>query len=143
MKIHSLKLTLQDVGTADNKKVAAIFGTVFIDNGQFKEDANGPVLDENGEKTPIFETINFTTALDNVEHFKQIAQTMIVEALTLKNMEIAEENGTLSHFVRMMGAGDDYDGVKAPKGFRKTIPTPKPKKKSPSKTIVAPRKKAK
>jgi hypothetical protein len=141
MKIHSLKLTLQDVETADKKKVAAIFGTVFIDNDQFKEDINGPVLDENGEKTPIYETINFTTLLSNVEHFKQIAQTMIIEALTLKNMEIAEENGTLSHFVRSIGA--EHLIEKPTKGFRKTIDSIKSPKKKASKTIIAPRKKAK
>lgn len=142
MKIHSLKLTLQDVETSDKKKVAAIFGTVFIDDGKVKMDLNGPVLDENGEETPIYETINFTTALANVEHFKQIAQTMIIEALTLKNMEIAEKNGELSHFVRAIGAEHLVDG-KPTRGFRKTIPTlTKPKKKA-SKAITAPRKKAK
>jgi hypothetical protein len=66
---------------------------------------------------------------------------MIIEALTLKNMEIAEENGELSHFVRAVGAEHIID--KPTRGFRKTISSIKPKKKSPSKAIVESRKKAK
>lgn len=139
MKIHSLKLTLQDVETADKKKVAAIFGTVFIDNDTYKMDINGPVLDENGEKTPIFETINFTTLLKNVDHFKQVAQQMIIEALTLKNMEIAEKNGDLSHFVRSVGA--EHLIEKPTKGFRKTPQGIKSPKNKASKATTAPRKK--
>jgi hypothetical protein len=139
MKINSLKLTLQDVESSDKKKIAVIFGTVFIDNDKYKEDINGPVLDEHGEKIPVYETINFTTALDNIEHFKQIAQEIIIEALTLKNMKIAEKNGELSHFIESVGG----DLPKAPRGFRKTMSDTKYLKTKAPKSTTAPRKKKK
>jgi len=141
MKIHSLKLTLQDVETKDKQKLAVIFGTVFIDNDKYKENSVGFEFDEHGEKIPVFEVINFTTALNNVEHFKQISQELIIEALTLKNMQIAKENGELSHFIEAVGGGND--DLKAGKGFRKTTLSIKSKNKKPLKSIVEPKKKSK
>ena len=125
--------------SSDGQKIAAIFGTVFIDNDKYKEDINGPVLDEHGEKQPIYETINFTTALKNVEHFTEIAQGLIVEALTLKNMKIAEKNGELSHFIESVGGA----APKAPRGFRNTISDTKYLKTKAPKAKIEPRKKSK
>lgn len=100
MKIHSLKLTIQDTISKDKKPVAVLAGTVFIDEGKYKEDTNGPVLDKEGEKIPYYETINFVTSLDKNPEMKKHVQALLVEALTLKDMEIEKTNGTLSHFVR-------------------------------------------
>lgn len=141
MKINSLKLTIQDAITKDKKPIAAVYGTVFIDNDEFKEADGEFVLDEYGEKIPVYETINFTTALSYVTGFKAMIQQMIIEALTLKNMEIAKENGELSHFVQSVGA--DFGPEKKPKGFRKTISDIKSPKKKALKTNTEPRKKAK
>lgn len=140
MKIHSLKLTFQDVETKDKKTVAVVFGTVYLDDGKVKMDINGPVLDEHNETTPEFETINFTTALANIEGGKKLIQQLVMEALTLKNLKIAERNGELSHFIEAVGGSAL---AKPTKGFRKTMSDTKYLKKKPSKTIVAPRKKAK
>lgn len=117
MKINSLKLTIQDVETADGKPIAAIMGTVFIEDGTFKKDINDQlVLDQEGMPIPFYETINFTTALSSAPSLKKDIQALIIEALTLKNLEIAKENGTLSHFVQTI------TGEKPKKGSRSTKP---------------------
>lgn len=103
MKIHSLKLTIQDMKTSDDKDVAAVMGTVFIEDGEFKKNEDGNiVLDDAGDPIPIYETINFTTALHTNRELKRVVQELIIEAVSLKNLEIAKENGTLSHYLKAM-----------------------------------------
>lgn len=97
MQIHSLKLTFQDIVTKDAAKLAVVNGTLFIDTG--KQVANTETL----KPEPEFETINFTTALGNSPDLKRIIQTLVMEALTLKNLKIAKENGNLTHFLETTG----------------------------------------
>lgn len=105
MKINSLKLTIQDMETSDAKSVAAVMGTLFIDNDEWKKNEEGNLLlDDAGMPIPIYETINFTTALHVNRQLLSCVQALIIEALTLKNMAIAKKNGTLSHFIKAVGA---------------------------------------
>jgi len=97
MQIHSLKLSFQDIVTKDGAKIAAVLGTLYIDDG--KVVANSETLNPE----PEYEKISFTTALGSNQKLKSVIQEMIVEVLTLKNMQIAKENGTLTHFVKAMG----------------------------------------
>jgi hypothetical protein len=97
MQIHSLKLTFQDIVTKDGAKIAAVLGTLYIDDGKMV--ANKETL----KPEPEYEKINFTTALSNNLKLKTVIQEMIVEALTLKNLQLAKENGNLTHFVEAMG----------------------------------------
>ena len=113
MKINSLKLTIQDVTTADNHRVAGISATLFIDDGEFKmneleDGTKEPVLDEDGEKIPMYETINATGALGANPEMKKVIQALIIELLTLKNLEVAKENGEIEHFVQaVQGVGEE------------------------------------
>lgn len=92
--------------TSDDKPIAAVMGTVFIDNDEWKRNEEGNmVLDGEGMPIPIYETINFTTALHTDPGLLKCIQTLIIEALTLKNLAIAEKNGTISHFLEAVGAG--------------------------------------
>jgi len=97
MQIHSLKLTIQDITTKDAAKLAVVMGTLFIDDGKMV--ANSETL----QPEPDYEKISFTTALGNNQKLRTCIQELIVEALTLKNLQIAKENGTLTHFVEAMG----------------------------------------
>ena len=97
MQVHSLKLTIQDVHTKDNAKIAAVMGTLFIDTG--KTVANAETL----QPEPELETIHFTTALNTDPELKKVIQALIVEAATLKNLKIAKESGTLNHFLESCG----------------------------------------
>lgn len=97
MKVHSLKLTIQDVHTKDSFKIAAILGTLTIDTG--KKVANKTTL----KPEPELEHIQFTTALNNDPAFKSMIQGMIVEALSLRELKIAKESGTLSHLLESVG----------------------------------------
>lgn len=102
-KIHSLTITIQDVETADKKKASVIFGTLFIDNGEFQKDGSGELaLDAAGEPVPDYEKIQFTDALHRPDNalFKRCIQSMIVQALTLKDLEIAKRDGSIAHFVQ-------------------------------------------
>ncbi len=104
MQINSLKLTIQDVHTADHVRIAGVFGTLFLDVGEYKMGPDDePMLDEAGEKIPIYETIEFTFALEENADFKKCIKDIILQATTLKNLKIAKENGTVSHFLEAMG----------------------------------------
>jgi len=98
MQIHSLKLTFQDIVTKDAAKLAVVLGTLFIDNEE-------KVLNEKtGEFEPALESIQFTTALSTNPELEKVIQGIMMEALTLKNIKIAKENGTLTHFLETCGA---------------------------------------
>jgi hypothetical protein len=93
MQIHSLKLTFQDIVTKDVAKIAVVNGTLFIDTGKTIGDTT----------EPEFETINFTTAMSRTPALKNAIQELIMEAVTLKNLKIAKENGNLTHFLEASG----------------------------------------
>lgn len=97
MKVHSLKLTLQDIVTKDGAKIAAVMGTLFIDSG--KTIANKETMNPE----PELEAINFTTSLNSSVELKTVMQKLIIEALTLKNLKIAKESGTITHFLEAVG----------------------------------------
>jgi len=97
MQIHSLKLTFQDVLTKDGAKIAAVLGTIYLDDGKIISNS------ETLKPEPEYEKINFTSSLDSNTKLKSVIQEMIIEALTLKNLKLAKDNGTLTHFVEAMG----------------------------------------
>ena len=96
MKIHSLKLTLQDAETQDRYKIAVVYGSVTIDNDVYQQDSNGDMLDEEGKKIPLYETVNFTAELDSLVNFKEqgidsfrsFAQNIITQALSMQDSKI-------------------------------------------------------
>jgi hypothetical protein len=88
-KLRSVTLTLQDVVTKDGVSLAAVFGTLSIDTGEIR-------LNEKMQQEPVLESINFTTALANHPVFKEQVTSLITEALTLKEMKIARDEGLLS-----------------------------------------------
>lgn len=109
MQVHSLKLTIQDVpGKEEGEMFAACFATVTLNTGEVAKNEDGTDrLDEAGELIPILEEINTVFPLDKDEIFKGNIQAILMEALTLKNWQIAKENGQLSHFVEAMGGDAD------------------------------------
>jgi len=122
MKIHSLKITVQDIPDKKGKLFAAMFGTVVLDTGEVSKDKDGKdKLDDEGNPVPLLEDIQTIVPLDANPEFKSQVQAFLVEAITLKNLEIAEENGEISHFVKSVGATVG----KKKKGSNRT----KPKKK--------------
>lgn len=104
---------------------AAVSGKVVLDTGEVKVDEKlEPVLDENGDTTPILEDINFMFSLNKEPSFQSNIQAIVMEALTLKNLEIAEENGQISHFIKAMGVEPE----KKKRGSKTTKPKRKKKK---------------
>lgn len=120
MKIHSLKLTIQDMPGKDGKLFAAVYGTLILDTGEVKLDADGkPVVDKEDVVIPILENINFITPLNASKELKACVQALAVEALTLKDMEVSKKNGQLSHYVEAIKGA-------APKKKKKAGPAPIP-----------------
>jgi hypothetical protein len=89
-KLRSVTITLQDVTTKDGVTLAAVFGTLAIDTGKVK------LNEKTFHQEPVLESINFTTALANHPVFKEQITSLISEALTLKDMKLAQEEGLLS-----------------------------------------------
>ena len=105
MKIDSIKLHIQDLPDKEGKLFAAVSGKITLNTGEIKVDEKSvPVLDEHGDEIPILDDINVMFALNKDPSFKSNIEAIAMEALTLRNLEIAEENGQISHFVKEMGA---------------------------------------
>lgn len=106
MKVHSLKLTIQDVPDNKGKLFAGVFGTVTLDTGEpvIDEKTGEPKLDAEGNVINLLEDIQTATALNANPVFKGEIQAFLIEAITLKNLKIAEENGQVSHFLEAVGA---------------------------------------
>jgi hypothetical protein len=120
MKIHSLKLTIQDVPDKKGKLFAAVFGTVVVDTGEVSKDKDGKDrLDEDGNPVPVLEDIQTIVPLNANPEFKSHVQAFLIEALTLKNLEIAEENGQISHFLEAVGGGNTGGKKKKGSNFTK------------------------
>lgn len=116
MKIHSITLTVQDGETSDNHKIAIVAGTLFVDNDKIHEHEDGtPDTDKKGEEVKDLEKINFVTSLDENPELMKVIQALAIEALTLKNLKIAEKNGTLSHFIESVGVEEKKSGTKPSK----------------------------
>lgn len=124
MKIHSLKLTIQDMPGKDDKLFAAVYGTLTLDMEEPALDEKGePKVDKEGQPISMLDDINFVTPLNASKELKAVVQSMAVEALTLKDMEVAKKNGQLSHYVEKIKALDPRK-KKAAKGPA-PIPTPR------------------
>lgn len=107
----------------DGKLFAAVYGTLILDTGEVKRNEAGePVVDKEGVLIPILENINFITPLNSSKELKACVQALAVEALTLKDMEIAKKNGQLSHYVASIKGIEN----KALKGKIKQGPAPIP-----------------
>lgn len=92
-KLRSVTITIQDVTLKDGFTVAAIHGGLVIDSGDKQ-------LDEKTQQyEPILEKINFRVPLEEYPHIKEFYEEikqMTVEALRLKAMKIAQEEGLMS-----------------------------------------------
>ena len=106
MKIHSLKLTIQDTPDKKGELFAGVFGTLVIDTGEVAMDADGvtPKLDAEKQQIPILDDINFAVALNQSKELKTVIQELAIQALTLKDMQVAKKNGQLSHYIEKIKA---------------------------------------
>lgn len=122
MQIHSLKLTIQDVVSKEGVKIATVFGTLILDTGdKAKTETGEDRLDAEGATIPVLEDIQFILPVNSSKELKAVIQSLAVEALTLKNLEIAKKEGQLSHYVKQV------TGL-LPKKKKKGLPnTPKKK----------------
>ena len=124
MKIHSLKLTVQDMPGKDGKLFAAVYGTLTLDMEEPALDEKGEAkVDKEGQPISMLDDINFVTSLNSSPELKKVVQALSVEALTLKDMEVAKKNGQLSHYIEKIKALDPRK-KKADKGPA-PIPTPR------------------
>lgn len=125
MQIHSLQLTIQDIVSKEGDKIATVFGKLVLDTGEKAKTEQGEDrLDDEGQLIPILDSINFVIPVNSSKELKAVVQSLAVQALTLKDMEIAEKNGQLSHYVEAIGAA-------APKGVvrKERAPVPIPRRK--------------
>lgn len=125
MQIHSLKLTVQDIVSKEGDKIATVFGTLVLDTGEKAKTEKGEDrLDAEGETIPVLENIDFIIPVNSSKELKAVIQSLAVQALTLKDMEIAEKNGQLSHYVEAV------QGFAPKKVVRKErMPVPIPRRK--------------
>jgi len=122
MKIHSLKLTVQDVPSKEGRNIATVFGTLTLDTEEVAKDAEGKErLDAEGATIPVLDDINFVIPVNSSPELKAVIQSLAVQALTLKDMEIAKKNGQLSHYVQAV------EGVVPEKPEPAPIPVPRRK----------------
>lgn len=122
MKVDSIRLHIQDMPDKKGELFAVVSGKITLDTGEIKLDEFlKPVLDSEGEEIPILDDINVMFPLNKEPSFKTNIEAIAMEALTLKNLEIAKENGQISHFVQAMGAPKPKRG--------KNITKPKKRKK--------------
>jgi len=125
MKVDSVRLHIQDMPDKKGELFAVVSGKITLDTGEVKLDEHlKPVLDEYGDEIPILDDINVMFPLNKEITFKSNIQAIVMEALTLKNLEIAEENGQISHFVKAMGVEPE----KKKRGSKTTKPKRKKKK---------------
>lgn len=125
MKIHSLKLTIQDMPDKKGNLFATVFGTLIIDTGEVKVDKDDvAVKDEAGQFIPILDNINFITPINTSKELKMVVQSLAIEALTLKDMKVAKNNGQLSHFVEAIKALDP----RKKKAEKSPAPIPTPRR---------------
>ena len=86
MKIHSVRITIQDVYTSDDVPVVAGFTDIFIDQGE-------KMVSEDGEEQPKYKKLSSTFLLGKNPKFKQEIQKMVIETITLHDLEEKKKNG--------------------------------------------------
>ncbi len=126
MHIHSLKLTIQDMPDKKGKPFASVFGTLILNTGEVKVDKDDmPVKDAEGDFIPILDNINFILPLNASKELTMVVQSLAVEALTLKDMQIAKKNGQLSHYVEAIKGLDPRKKQATKKAAKSVPPTPR------------------
>ena len=106
MKIHSIKITIQDVLTTENTPVVAGFTDIFLDHGQVMIDEEGqPLLTEDGLSQPKFEKISATWLLSQNKVLKAEIQKMAIETITLHDLEQQKKTGKPLDFSVEFGLG--------------------------------------
>ena len=86
---------------------AAVYGTLTLDMEEPALDEKGePKVDAEGQTISMLDDINFVAPLNKSKELKAVVQALSVEALTLKDMEIAKKNGQLSHYIEKIKALD-------------------------------------
>lgn len=108
MKIHSIRITIQDVETTEGIPVVAGFTDIFIDNGEIMLDDEGKTkLADDGLPHKKFEKISTTWLLNNNVVFKREIQKMAIEAITQFDIEQRKEKGEELNFGDTYGLGMD------------------------------------
>ena len=96
----------------EGDKIATVFGTLILDTGEKAKTQSGDDrLDEEGETIPVLDNIDFITPVNSSKELKAVIQALAIEALTLKDMEVAKKNGQLSHFVQAIKKLDPRNKV--------------------------------
>lgn len=85
----------------EGRNIATVFGTLTLDTEEVAKDSEGNErLDAEGTTIPVLDDINFVIPVNSSPELKAVIQSLAVQALTLKDMEIAKKNGQLSHYVQ-------------------------------------------
>lgn len=127
MQIHSLNLVVQDAPTVEGKMVATVFGKLVMKTGEVAKTAEGtPRLDEEGQEIPVLDDINFVIPVSSSKELKAVIQSLAVQALTLKDLEVVEKKGPqeLSHYVQAVKGFAPDEVIK-----KERAPIPVPRRK--------------
>lgn len=111
MKVHSIRITIQDVQTAENVPVVAGFTDIFLDHGEIMLDDEGNVkLDEDNLPQKKYEKITATWLLSQNVVLKREIQKMVIQAITIHDIEQRKASG------KPLDIGEDYGlGITKPK----------------------------
>lgn len=122
MKIHSIRITIQDVETSDKIPVVAGFTDVFLDNDEVMLDDDGNVkLDDDNLPQKKFEKISSTWLMSQNVVLKREIQKMVITMITQHDIEQRKAKGEPLPLEDEIGLG-----MKKPK--RKGLPVTKAKK---------------
>ena len=106
MKIHSIRITIQDVETTDKIPVVAGFTDVFIDNDEVMLDDEGNVkLDDENLPQKKYEKISSTWLLSQNVVFKREIQKMVITMITQHDIEQRKAKGEELNLPDEMGLG--------------------------------------
>lgn len=106
MKIHSIRITIQDVMTAENIPVVAGFTDIFLDNDEIiLDDEGNPKLTDEGLPQKKFEKISATWLLSQNVVLKKEIQKMVITTLTQFDIDRRKEKGEALNLPDDMGLG--------------------------------------
>lgn len=106
MKIHSIKILIQDVVTSDKVPVVAGFTDIYLDNDEtMLDDEGNPKLTEDGLPQKKFEKISATWLLSQNVVLKREIQKMVITAITQYDIEQRKAKGEKLEIPDDMGLG--------------------------------------
>lgn len=111
MKVHSIRITIQDVQTKEKIPVVAGFTDIFLDHNEVMLEDDGSVkLDEDNLPQKKYEKITATWLLSQNVVLKREIQKMVITAITQHDIEQRKKTG------ESLNMGEDYGlGISKPK----------------------------